>query len=1295
MAIIQLPGATALSRFRLQRLLAQLQDQVSGVQGVAARYLHFAETSKPLNPAQQEVLEKILSYGPAREPVAESGVHVLVLPRTGTISPWSSKATDIAHICGLENVLRIERGVAYYLQSGEALTTAQVDALLPLLHDRMTESVFRDGADATTLFAHDRPAPVRLIDLLAGGKQALQQADADLGLALSTGEMDYLLANFLQIGRNPTDVELMMFAQANSEHCRHKIFNADWVIDGKAQEKTLFAMIRNTHACAPAGVLSAYRDNAAVIEGGDGMRWYPDPQSRVYGAATEAVDILMKVETHNHPTAISPFPGAATGSGGEIRDEGATGRGGKPKAGLTGFSVSHLRIPDMPQPWEAGGIGKPDRIASALEIMLEGPVGGASFNNEFGRPNLLGYFRNFEIAESDRRSRGYHKPIMLAGGMGNIRRDHVEKCEIMPGAQIVVLGGPAMLIGLGGGAASSVSAGESDAELDFASVQRGNPEMQRRAQEVIDACWQLGDDNPILLIHDVGAGGLSNAIPEAIEHSARGGRVRLRDVPNDEPGMSPMEIWCNEAQERYVLLIAADDLQRVEDICRRERCPYAVVGEITEQRQLIVEDSEFGNLPVAMPMEMLFGKTPKMTRDVSRLPVSAKDFALDKLDVGEAAFRVLQFPAVADKTFLITIGDRTVGGLCSRDQMVGPWQVPVSDVAVTCSDYFAYRGEAMAIGERTPLALLDGPASGRMAVGEALTNLMLADVAAISDVRLSANWMVASGQPGEDARLYDTVRALGEELCPALGIAIPVGKDSMSMKTTWTDDEGDKAVVAPLSLIVTAFAPVRDIRCTLTPQIRTDSGASRLLLIDLGAGSNRLGGSVLAQVHGELGAQPPDLDDPAALAGLFAAMGELKEAGLVLAAHDRSDGGLLATVCEMAFAGRSGMHVALDDLGAEAAAALFCEELGMLLQVAAGNLSAVNAVLKKHRLEKLVRDIGQPTDDGRIVFEFAGVEYLADDRVNLHRAWSETTFRMQSLRDNPECALEEYDRLLDEEDPGLKVVTTFDIEEDIAAPYLNLSAKPRVAILREQGVNSHVEMAVFFARAGFDAIDVHMSEVLSGAVELSDFRGLVACGGFSYGDVLGAGEGWAKSILFNSRARDQFAAFFHDPGSFSLGVCNGCQMMANLKPLIPGAEHWPHFVRNRSEQFEARLSSVEVMETPSLFFAGMQGSMLPVASSHGEGLAEFASADDLAACEPQTALRFVDSYGEPSEIYPHNPNGSPQGIAGLCNSDGRITISMPHPERVSRTVQHSWAPEHWGEDGPWMRMYRNARKWVD
>ena len=1086
-----------------------------------------------------------------------------------------------------------------------------------------------------------------------------------------------------------------MFAQANSEHCRHKIFNADWVIDGEVQEKTLFAMIRNTHACTPGGVLSAYRDNAAVIEGSDGTRWYPDPQSRIYGEATEAIDILMKVETHNHPTAISPFPGAATGSGGEIRDEGATGRGGKPKAGLTGFSVSHLCIPDMPQPWETGGIGKPDRIASALDIMLEGPVGGASFNNEFGRPNLLGYFRNFEIAESDHRSRGYHKPIMVAGGMGNIRRDHVEKCDIMPGAQIVILGGPAMLIGLGGGAASSVSSGESDADLDFASVQRGNPEIQRRAQEVIDACWQLGDDNPILLIHDVGAGGLSNAIPESIDHSARGGRVRLRDVPNDEPGMSPMEIWCNEAQERYVLLIAADDLHRVEDICRRERCPYAVVGEITERRQLIVEDSEFDNLPVDMGMEVLLGKTPKLTRDVRRLPVTATKFSVDDLDVGEAAFRVLQFPAVADKTFLITIGDRTVGGLCSRDQMVGPWQVPVSDVAVTCTDYFAYRGEAMSMGERTPLALLDGPASGRMAVGEALTNLMLADVEAISDVRLSANWMVPSGQPGEDVRLYDTVRALGDELCPALGIAIPVGKDSMSMKTTWSDDDGDKAVVAPLSLIVSAFAPVRDIRRTLTPQIRTDAGDSRLLLIDLAAGRNRLGGSVLAQVYGELGARPPDLENPETLAGLFSAMSELKEQGLLLAAHDRSDGGLLATVCEMAFAGRSGMQIALDDLGADPAAALFCEELGMLLQVTNGNLSAVKTVVKKHGLEKLAHIIGQPTDDGRIVFEFGGEEYLADDRVNLHRAWSETTFRLQSLRDNPECALEEYDRLLDEQDPGLKIVTTFDIDEDIAAPYLNLSTKPKVAILREQGVNSHVEISAFFARAGFDAIDVHMSEILGGAVELNNYRGLVACGGFSYGDVLGAGEGWAKSILFNPRARDQFTAFFHRPDSFSLGVCNGCQMMANLKPLIPGAEHWPHFVRNRSEQFEARLSSVEVMETPSLFFAGMQGSMLPVATSHGEGLAEFTSMDDLSACAPQTALRFVDSYGEPTEIYPHNPNGSPNGIAGPCNRDGRITITMPHPERISRTVQHSWAPDHWGEDGPWMRMYRNARKWVN
>jgi phosphoribosylformylglycinamidine synthase len=1093
--------------------------------------------------------------------------------------------------------------------------------------------------------------------------------------------------------RNPNDIELMMFAQANSEHCRHKIFNADWIIDGEKQTKSLMKMIRNTHAHNPEGVLSAYRDNAAVIEGSAGQRWFPNPSTRHYEYHSEPIDILLKVETHNHPTAISPFPGASTGSGGEIRDEGATGRGGKPKAGLCGFSVSNLRIPEFEHAWEKAREqtwGKPERIASALQIMIDGPIGAAAFNNEFGRPNILGYFRTYEqnIASNTRATlRGYHKPIMIAGGLGNIRRDHVEKSEVIVGAQIIVLGGPAMLIGLGGGAASSVGSGASSADLDFASVQRGNPEMQRRAQEVIDACWQLGDANPILLVHDVGAGGLSNGIPESIDHSKRGGRIELRKVPSDERDMSPLEIWCNEAQERYVLAVAPERIDEFAKICARERCLFAVVGHTTDDGQLVVSDSLHKDNPVDMPLDVLLGKPPRMTRDVKRTAALGDDFSTDRIDVRDAAYRLLRLPTVADKSFLITIGDRTVGGMISRDQMVGPWQVPVSDVAVTVSDYVSSTGEAMSMGERTPLALLNAPASGRMAVAEAITNIAAADIADIKLIRLSANWMAACGEPGEDADLYATVKAVGEEFCPALDIAIPVGKDSLSMKTVW---DGNR-MVAPVSLIVSAFAPVRDVRSTLTPQLRTDCGDTQLLLIDLSGGQARLGGSCLAQVYGQLGREAPDCDDPQLLKSYFAAMAELKQKKLALAYHDRSDGGVFVTLAEMAFAGHCGVDVQLDG---DSIATLFNEELGAVLQVRITDSTAVSDTFARHGIAKCVRVIGTPINSERVRIAVNGKLVLDESRTELHRAWSETSYRMQALRDNPECAREQFESIIDAGDPGLQAKLTFNPGQDNAAPYIAKGVRPKVAIIREQGVNSQSEMAAVFHRAGFDPVDVHMTDLLAGRAKLADFKGAVACGGFSYGDVLGAGEGWAKAILFNSALRDSFAAFFARPDAFALGVCNGCQMFAALKSLMPGTEHWPRFIRNRSEQFEARFSLVEVLSSPSLFFADMQGSRIPIAVAHGEGRAEFAEASDIAACKDLIAMRFVDNRGNGTMQYPANPNGSPQGITAITNADGRITALMPHPERVYRTVQNSWHPDHWGEDGPWTRMFRNARVWV-
>ncbi len=1311
--ILSLRGAPALSPFRRDKLLAEMRARVPAIANITALYWHFAALEGELNTREQTVLVRLLTYGPKANAQAQPGGELLlVVPRLGTISPWSTKATDIAHCCGLKQIRRIERGVAWYFTKTDAspLTAPERESLVPLIHDRMVENVLPDLAQASQLFREDAPAPLRVVDVTAGGRLALAEANREWGLALSEDEIDYLVENFKRLGRNPTDVELMMFAQANSEHCRHKIFNADWIVDGQPQEHSLFGMIRTTHAANPRGTLSAYEDNAAVIEGGRIGRFFPEPGSGVYSYHEDDTHILMKVETHNHPTAISPFPGAATGSGGEIRDEGATGCGAKPKAGITGFSVSNLRIPGAVQPWEQDH-GKPGRIVSALSIMLEGPIGGAAFNNEFGRPNIGGYFRTFEMEVGDE-VRGYHKPIMLAGGLGNIRAQHVHKHDIPAGAKIIVIGGPAMLIGLGGGAASSMATGTSHEELDFASVQRSNAEMQRRCQEVIDQCWALGEENPILSIHDVGAGGLSNALPELVNGAGRGGKFDLRAVPNDQPGMSPMEIWCNEAQERYVLAVDGKQIETFRALCERERCPYAMVGEATEARHLVLEDGYFRsnrNLtadaalaarmaqPIDMDLGVLFGKPPKMQRDVSHLKRQLERFKTKGLDLKEAAYRVLRLPTVANKTFLITIGDRTVSGLVCRDQMVGPWQVPVADVAVTASGYEGYTGEAMALGERTPLALIDPAASGRMAIGEALTNLAAARIRKLPDVKLSANWMAPAGHPGEDAALYDTVRAVALELCPALGISIPVGKDSMSMKTVWQGADGQRReVTAPLSLIVTAFAPATDVRRTLTPQLRTDKGETDLILVDLGKGANRLGGSALAQVYGQIGDEAPDVDDPRVLRLFFHVIQALNELGFAYAYHDRSDGGLFATICEMAFAGHTGVRIDLSDLGSDPAAALFNEELGAVLQVPRARRDGIIGALKEAGLARHTHIIGTITDDDIVSFNHLGKEFFYDSRVNLQRAWSETSYHMQRLRDNPQCAQEEYDRLLDAADPGLSAQLTFDPEDKIAAPFIARGIKPRIAILREQGVNGQVEMAAAFTRAGFTAVDVTMSDVIDGRMVLKDFKGFAACGGFSFGDVLGAGEGWAKSILFNARARDEFAAFFTRTDTFALGICNGCQMMSNLHNIIPGAERWPHFVRNASEQFEARVAMVQIPQNPSIFLQGMQGSMLPIAVAHGEGLAEFRDPAHIeqVILDKQVALCFVDNRGNLTQTYPYNPNGSPHGITGLTTPDGRFTILMPHPERVFRAVANSWRPDEWGEDGAWMRMFRNARVWV-
>jgi len=1335
-----LPGSNALSAFRTQRLLSQLQSVDAAITGVTGRYIHFIDAVGEVSQDDKARLDGLLTYGEPFSGAAE-GDEFVVIPRFGTISPWASKATDIAHNCGMTHIHRIERGIVYHVQvktgllgGAKKLNEASLMAVAALLHDRMTDMVLRTPQEAAGLFSELQAKPLEFIDLLTGGKAALENANTELGLALSDDEIDYLVDAFTRAQRNPTDVELMMFAQANSEHCRHKIFNADWTIDGEKQTKSLFGMIRNTHELHPEGTVVAYSDNSSVIEGANISRFYQRGAAKgnVYEASDELTHILMKVETHNHPTAISPFPGASTGAGGEIRDEGATGRGAKPKAGLTGFTVSNLMVTHAVQPWEnardvaqtpaqrdalaqAGIYGKPDRIASPLQIMIDGPLGGAAFNNEFGRPNLGGYFRTYEQNVGGN-VQGYHKPIMIAGGIGNINAKHTKKNDLPVGSLLIQLGGPGMRIGMGGSAASSMATGANTADLDFDSVQRGNPEMERRAQEVINACWTMGDDNPILSIHDVGAGGLSNAFPEITNDAKRGAIFDLRKIPLEESGLAPKEIWSNESQERYVLAIAPEQLPLFRYLCERERCLFAVVGTATEERQLKLVDPEQNNNPVDMPMDVLLGKPPKMHRDVKHVAVELPPVDLTGMDLVEVSHRVLRLPTVADKSFLITIGDRSVGAMTVRDQMVGPWQVPVADCAVTAMSLEGYLGEAMAMGERTPLAVINAAASGRMAVGEAITNIAAAAIEKISDIKLSANWMAACGQPGQDAALFDTVKAIGMELCPALGVSIPVGKDSLSMRTTWKDEGAAKAVTSPVSLIVSSFAPVQDVRRTLTPQIRKDLGDTVLIVIDLGRGKNRMGASALTQVMQQIGNETPDVDSAEDLKGFFAAIQQLNKEGQLLAYHDRSDGGLFATLAEMAFAGRSGLSINLDILTMEGEhasdwgdsknwasqvgerrnemtlRALFNEELGAVIQVRADQKSEVMNVLRTYNLGACSHIIGKPNNRDVIEFMRDAKNIYSQPRSELHRLWSETSWRIARLRDNPACADAEYERLLDVTDPGMTPKLTFDPQEDIAAPFINTGARPRVAILREQGVNSHIETAYVMHKSGFESVDVHMSDLIAGRAKLGDFTGLIAVGGFSYGDVLGAGEGWAKTILFNAQLAEQFSQFFQRQDTFSLGICNGCQMMSNLKSIIPGAEAWPKFTRNKSEQFEARFAMVEVQDSPSIFLQGMAGTQTPIAVAHGEGFADFSLTGDVN--KALVAMRFIDNKGAVTESYPYNPNGSPQGITSVTTPDGRFNVLMPHAERVFRTVTQSWHPDAWGEDSPWMRMFRNARKWV-
>jgi phosphoribosylformylglycinamidine synthase len=1300
--MLKIPGTSALSDFRIKKLLTELEALKLNITAISACFIHFVDIEGNLDNLQADTLSQLLTYG-SSQPLKERDDELqpnsmiietlLVFPRSGTISPWSSKATEIAIRCGLSAVKRIERGILYSLVATQPISAPDKIKIANILHDRMTQAVLYNNS-APDLFSQHQPKPLRSIKLIEQGREALIEANLELGMALSTDEIEYLTTSFQNLGRNPTDVELMMFAQANSEHCRHKIFNADWTIDDIKQAQTLFGMIRNTATKSPDGILSAYHDNASVAVGSKAQVLIRNAQTSEYSYVEEDVHLLMKVETHNHPTAISPFPGAATGSGGEIRDEGATGRGSATKAGLTGFSVSHLKIPEFPQPWEQEN-GKPERIASALSIMLEGPLGGAAFNNEFGRPNLAGYFRTFEqpvLDSTGNEFKGYHKPIMIAGGMGNIRPMLIEKQPIPAGSLIIILGGPAMLIGLGGGAASSQSSGAGSEELDFASVQRENPEMERRCQEVINHCNSMGHQSPIISIHDIGAGGLSNAVPEIIHDCARGGRFDLRKVHNADKGMSPMQIWCNEAQERYVVAIDPESLALFASFCEREHCLYAVIGEATEEEHLSLTDTLLSDKPVDIPMSILFGKPPKLHRNVKHVKPITKALDFTNICIKEAINRVLSFPTVADKSFLIHIGDRSITGLVARDQMVGPWQVPVADVAVTASGFFAITGEAMAMGERSPIAVINAPASGRMAIGEALSNIAAAQIGGLNKIKISANWMAAAGFKGEDAALFDTVEAVGMELCPALGIAIPVGKDSLSMKTIWTDNGQEKIMTSPLSLIVTAFAPVKDVSKTLTPQLKYIKD-SLLILIDLGAGKNRLGGSVLAQVYNQIGVDCPDIDDSGLLKAFFNSIQTLNSQNKLISYHDRSDGGLLATVAEMMFASRLGASLSLDELGHDVLSTLFNEELGAVFQIRASDYAEVINLLDKSGLSHCTSVIGKVVKEQQLTIHLGDNLIYSASRAKLQTIWSEVSYRMQALRDNPNCAKQQFERISDDSDPGLTASLTFDVNNDLDCTYSS-EPKPKVAILREQGVNGHIEMAAAFDRAGFRCIDVHMTDIISGRISLQDFTGLVACGGFSYGDVLGAGGGWAKSILFNPRARDEFTTFFKRPDTFGLGVCNGCQMMSGLKEIIPGAEHWPRFMRNTSEQFEARVAMVEVQKSPSIFFSGMEGSKMPIAIAHGEGRAEFSIDPKLAFDAQAVALCYVDNYGALTTNFPANPNGSPMGITALTNSDGRFTIMMPHPERCFRSQQNSWHPDDWSEYGPWMRMFRNAKVWT-
>ena len=1301
--VFELNGARALSDFRAARVLAALQRVSSNIEAVSGRFVHFVHASRELTKAEEERLASLLTYGDAAEDV-RADLAFMVVPRLGTISPWASKATDIVKNCGIEGVLRVERGTVYSLALKASLTQEEAAQAAGVLHDRMTESVVARDFPAENLFVELEGRPMATVALVEEGRPALERANVEMGLALSPDEIDYLTDAFTKIGRNPTDVELMMFAQANSEHCRHKIFNARWTVDGEEREETLFGMIRRTHKMAPQGTITAYADNAAIFEGAEVTRLYPRPGSgnefgRVFERKDEMTHTVFKVETHNHPTAISPFPGASTGSGGEIRDEGATGRGARPKAGLCGFTTSNLNLPELPQGFENDSdtvtgektdakYGAPSRIATPLSIMTEGPLGGAAFNNEFGRPNILGYFRTFEANIGGTRY-GYHKPIMLAGGIGNIRDDQTKKDVPPAGSLLIVLGGPGMRIGLGGGAASSMTTGSNSEALDFDSVQRGNPEMERRAQEVIDRCWSMGDENPIIAIHDVGAGGLSNAMPELADLSGKGATFDLSKVPVEESGMSPLEIWCNESQERYVIALDAAKIDIFRDFCERERCPFAVLGTITEEADLKLTRPE-ETPAVDMPMEVLLGKAPRMHRDVAHVETKLSAFKSEGLDLAKAVTDVLRHPTVGSKSFLITIGDRSVGGLVSRDQMVGPWQVPVADCGVTTLGFETNRGEAMSMGERTPIAVIDAAAASRMAVGEALTNIAAADVK-LPEVKLSLNWMAACGAKGEDAKLFDAVKG-ASDFCVALGISVPVGKDSLSMRTAWEDNGEKKSVTSPVSLIASAAAPVGDVTLTLTPELRKIP--SVLVLADLGCGRARMGGSILAQVAQRFGDTAPDCEDPAMLARFMGALRTLVNEGAVVAYHDRADGGLAATASEMMFASRLGVKLDLTSLtkDADVFAALFNEELGGLMQVPAEKAARVAEVMREAGLASVCHFVGEVVDDDALTISANGAELARLDRADLQKAWTEVSWQIARGRDNPACADSEFARIERKEDTGLFAKTTFDVNEDVAAPMILTGVRPKIAILREQGVNSQTEMAATFTRAGFDAYDVHMTDLLTGRADLAEFTGLACCGGFSYGDVLGAGGGWAKTILHNDRMVEMFRTFFNREDTFGLGICNGCQMMSHLRDLIPGASHWPEFVRNTSEQFEARLVNVEVLESPSIFFAGMAGSVMPVVNSHGEGRVQFLRPEDAALVK--AAARFVDPCGNPTEVYPYNPNGSKGGLTSVTTEDGRFTIMMPHPERSHRAQQLSWHPAEWTDASGWMRMFRNARKWV-